>query len=261
MEDKLVSIAMATYNGEKFLREQLDSIYNQTYKNIEVVVCDDCSTDKTVEILEEYRQKYGLIYYINEKNLYCIKNFEKAISLCKGDFIALSDQDDVWLTEKIEILLEEIPDYSLIYSDVKYIDENGNILIESERELFKPEKKSIIRSFKNIPFSDSEYKICYTKGCTMLFKKEVVQKAIPIPAFERQHDWWINIVALRLNGIKYYSEPLILYRKHSNNLSSNPRSIFYNKYFNKIRLFLQPVYRIIKSVQRQHKLKELGLEV
>ena len=69
MQNKLVSIAMATYNGEKYLKEQLDSIYNQTYKNIEVIVCDDCSSDKTVEILDEYKEKYGLKYYINEKNL------------------------------------------------------------------------------------------------------------------------------------------------------------------------------------------------
>jgi len=261
MEDKLVSIAMATYNGEKYLREQLDSIYNQTYKNIEVIVCDDCSADTTIKILEDYKQKYGLIYYINKKNLGHVKNFEKAISLCKGDFIALSDQDDIWLPEKIEILLHEIQVYSLIYSDVKYIDANDNVFVESEREILQLEKKILIRSFKDVSFFDSEYKIGYTKGCTMLFKREVAKKAIPIPDFERQHDWWINIVALRLNGIKYYSKPLMLYRKHSDNLSSNPKSIFYKKYFNNIRLFLQPVYRIIKSVQRLYKLKDFGFKI
>ena len=75
MQNKLVSIAMATYNGEKYLKEQLDSIYAQTYKDIEVIVCDDCSSDKTVEILDEYKEKYGLKYYINEKNL----GFKKSI--------------------------------------------------------------------------------------------------------------------------------------------------------------------------------------
>lgn len=77
MQNKLVSIAMATYNGEKYLKEQLDSIYNQTYKNIEVIVCDDCSSDKTVEILDEYKEKYGLKYYINEKNLGFKKTLKK----------------------------------------------------------------------------------------------------------------------------------------------------------------------------------------
>ena len=101
MQNKLVSIAMATYNGEKYLKEQLDSIYAQTYKDIEVIVCDDCSSDKTVEILDEYKEKYGLKYYINEKNLGFKKNFEKAISLCSGDFIALADQDDIWIENKI----------------------------------------------------------------------------------------------------------------------------------------------------------------
>lgn len=80
----MISIALAAYNGEKFLRKQLDSIYAQTYKDIEVVACDDCSLDGTVSILKEYENKYGLRLYCNEKNLGYIKNFEKVISLCKG---------------------------------------------------------------------------------------------------------------------------------------------------------------------------------
>ena len=94
----LISIAIATYNGEKYLEEQLDSIYAQTYKNIEVIVTDDCSSDKTVEILKKYYKSHGLKYVINETNLGFVKNFEKAISLCRGDYIALSDQDDIWLS-------------------------------------------------------------------------------------------------------------------------------------------------------------------
>src|SRR5574344_2136916 len=98
----MISLALPTYNGEKYLREQLDSIFNQTMVPEEIVVVDDRSTDSTIQILEEYKQKYGLKYYINEQNLGYNKNFEKAITLCQGDYIALCDQDDVWLPEKIE---------------------------------------------------------------------------------------------------------------------------------------------------------------
>ena len=130
-QNKLVSIAMATYNGEKYLRKQLESIYNQTYKNIEFIVCDDRSSDKTVKILQEYQNKYGLKFFINEQNLGFVKNFEKAASLCTGEYIAFADQDDVWLPDKIEILLSEIGNNSLICSDAKLIDENNNQVAES----------------------------------------------------------------------------------------------------------------------------------
>ena len=101
MSDR-ISIAMATFNGEKYLREQLDSIYSQTLLPYEIVAADDCSTDRTTEILEEYRIKKGLKYLVNEHNIGVVKNFEKAISLCQGDYVALSDQDDIWFPEKLE---------------------------------------------------------------------------------------------------------------------------------------------------------------
>ena len=93
----MISIAMATYNGEKFLRYMLDSILSQTYQDIELIICDDNSSDSTCLILKEYEKNNSRIkLYFNESNLGFIKNFEKAISLCSGDYIALSDQDDIW---------------------------------------------------------------------------------------------------------------------------------------------------------------------
>ena len=103
MSDK-ISIAMATCNGGKYLREQLDSIYAQTRVPDEVVVSDDCSGDDTVRILEEYRRSHGLRYSVNETRLGVNGNFGNAIRNCTGDFIALSDQDDVWLESKVEKL-------------------------------------------------------------------------------------------------------------------------------------------------------------
>ena len=125
MEKKTVSIAMATYNGGNFLVEQLESIYSQTYKNFEVIVVDDASKDHTISILEEYKDKYNLKYFVNEKNLGVTKTFEKAILYCKGEYIVLSDQDDIWKKNKLEILLKKIGTSSLIYSNAEIIDENG----------------------------------------------------------------------------------------------------------------------------------------
>ena len=210
--DKLVSIAMATYNGEKYLKEQLDSIFSQTYKNIEVIVCDDCSNDMTKDILEEYKQKFDLQYHINKSNLGFLKNFEKVSQLCKGDYIAFSDQDDIWLPEKIETLLNEIGENSLICSDAQLIDENNNLISNSFKKntnLFVP-KENI---FECLVFSN------FITGCTCLIKKEFLHSCLPIPETFKFHDWWMGIIAVNNGGLKYLDKQLIQYRQHSNNVA------------------------------------------
>ena len=120
MKVPLISIALCTYNGEKYLREQLDTLVDQTYKNLEIIIVDDCSTDSTMQILEEYAEQYiNIKVYQNKKNLGYIKNFEKALSLCLGEYIAMSDQDDSWALNKIEYLVGLIKDNQLIYEDIQ----------------------------------------------------------------------------------------------------------------------------------------------
>lgn len=125
----LDSIALTTYNGEKYLYRQMDFILNRTYKNIEVIITDDSSTDNTLEITDNFRSILYIKLFVNNSNLGVIKNFEKAISQCKGDYIALSVQDDIWLPDKIEKLLNEIDNYVLIYSDAENIDELGKKIL------------------------------------------------------------------------------------------------------------------------------------
>lgn len=206
----LISIAMATYNGEKYLREQLESIYAQTYKNIEVVVTDDGSSDKTVEILEEYAKSHGLRYYINETNLGFVKNFEKAVNLCKGDYIGLSDQDDIWLPHKLSTLMENIGDNLLICSDAKLIDENNNMIADSQFE-YSNKSKNILLTFKKLAIRN------YVQGCTILMRKELVQYAHPFPLGIKSHDHWYGLIAATHDRIIFCKEALIMYRQHANN--------------------------------------------
>jgi len=260
MQNKLVSIAMATYNGEKFLCEQLDSIYNQTYKNIEVVVCDDCSTDKTAEILEKYRQKYGLKYYINEKNLGYVKNFEKATSLCSGEFIAFSDQDDIWLPEKIEMLVNEIGDYSLVHTDSELINSNSLSLDDTRnKRLFRENDSEPAINFGSINKKVS------IQGCTCLFKREILKKVFPFKK-NKAHDVWVGIIALKMNGIKYIDESLVKYRLHGNNVCGiNPECEYLKciKFFKKNFPFLYSkaryLYRLVNHLDIQFELKQRGL--
>ena len=116
MAAELVSIALCTYNGEAYLKEQLDSLIDQTYPNCEIIIVDDCSKDGTVDILKQYANEYPQIkLYINSENLGYTKNFEKAINLCNGEYIALCDQDDIWDKNKISIMIHRIGDNILIY--------------------------------------------------------------------------------------------------------------------------------------------------
>lgn len=228
-ENELISIAMTTYNGEKYLREQLDSIFNQTYKNIEVIVTDDCSTDTTVRILEEYSKKYNLKYYINEENLGFIKNFEKAISLCNGEYIALSDQDDIWLPEKIQTLYDEIEDNLLIASNARLINENNVLIKESYRDYNYTLHSR--KDFKHIMLFTN----CI-QGSTAFFRKDLIKKAMPFPD-NVFHDWWLGYCAANEDRLKYINKSLIDYRIHRYNTSElqfksvlkKTAALFFNK--------------------------------
>lgn len=227
----LVSIAIATYNGEQFLREQLDSILTQTYQNLEIIICDDQSTDSTHQILQEYSlQDSRIKVFLNNKNLGLVKNFEKAISLCSGEYIALADQDDIWEKEKITSLLQEIGLASIIHSDASLINAEGEVFACS----YSYYSKKIL--YKNI-FS---YILGNNvTGCTMLFSHKLLQYALPFPEHIFVHDWWLALCAYKHGGIAYCNKPLIQYRQHGRNQigaadttrvhSSNAREKAYKK--------------------------------
>lgn len=202
-EQPLVSIALATYNGQNYLKEQLESIYSQSYKNIEVVAVDDCSSDETLTILQEYAEKKGFRFYQNENNLGYVKNFERAISLCKGDYIALSDQDDIWLENKIEKLLENIGTNLLIHSDLSLIDTNGKMIVKN----WKGDLKTHL-CLEDFLFSNK------VTGCSVLFHKELLSESLPFPDVA-YHDWYLAVCAAKENKITYLNEALILYRQHT----------------------------------------------
>ena len=247
--EPLISIAMATYNGEKYLREQLESIYAQTYKNIEVVVTDDGSTDKTVEILEEYANSHGLRYYINEINLGFVKNFEKAVDLCRGDYIALSDQDDIWLPYKLSTLMENIGDNILACSDLALINENGQTLEESFFESTNRSKNEKFTFYK-LMFRN------YIWGCTILMKKDLLKKAHPIPINAESHDQWYGLVASAVGSIYLHKKSLILYRQHDKN-KFGAKKFFKISIFKKLFLSMNKEYYKKRIYEGQQKAKVL----
>ncbi|PSB59236.1 glycosyltransferase family 2 protein [Chamaesiphon polymorphus] len=243
-EDPLISIAIATYNGEAFLREQLDSIYSQTYKNIEIIVTDDCSVDSTPQILEEYCQKYGLRYYLNECNLGFLKNFEQAISLCNGEYIALCDQDDVWIDRKIELELS-----SLLQVESS-VGKNMPVLVFSDLQIVNSEMKTISDLFYNPPNFDpnkTDYNHLLVQnvvvGCTVLFNRSLKNIALPIPIDAMYHDHWLAIVASIFGKIRFLDLKTVHYRQHLENCigaGNRESSYLWDTLKRVIKLFLLP---------------------
>ncbi len=203
-----VSIAMATYNGEKYIEEQLQSLINQTYSPIEIIIVDDGSTDNTVEIVKGYQYTYPFILlHINEKNSGVSKTFEKAISLCTGTFIALCDQDDIWELHKIKTLVNAIGEFDAVYSNSLLVDATGKSLGKEFTSIMNMQTYT-----SGTPFLLSNS----VPGHTILMKRDFVLGILPFPD-NMLFDLWIGFNAGGNNGIKYVNETLVKYRQHETN--------------------------------------------
>jgi len=206
--DPLVSIALCTYNGERYIKEQIDTILAQTYQNFELIIVDDLSTDNTPAILNTYCQDSKVKVYYNSSNLGVIKNFEKAISLCKGAYISLSDQDDIWNINKLEVMLSKIGDNILLYHDSLVISELKELNFRmSDRLNFVRGKSALGLVFRN----------CIA-GHAMVFKAELIPFLTSTP--ERiPHDHWIAYIAATVGKIDYIQDVLMQYRQHQSNVT------------------------------------------
>jgi glycosyltransferase involved in cell wall biosynthesis len=215
-----ISVAMCTYNGEHYISEQLDSILNQTLKVDEIVVCDDQSTDKTIEILENYSTLYPSIIkiYRNEVNLRSVKNFEKAISLCSGDIILLSDQDDYWVTNKVEEYLK----FFTLNKSIDVIASNGYCVDNTSKIIEKYTIWDMPQLLKenNITFHYNHlitHVGNFVTGASIGFRKVIVPKILPFPILKGfHHDEWIAIIATRTNSFEMLNEKYFFYRIHDN---------------------------------------------
>ncbi|WP_316569216.1 glycosyltransferase family 2 protein [Neobacillus sp. YIM B06451] len=221
--DKLftISIALVTYNGGKFLEDQLKSILNQSRLPNEVVICDDRSSDGTIQILEKFAKTapFDVRIFINEKNLGSTKNFEKCINLCHGDLIFLSDQDDYWLEGKLQRIEQEFlrnPYLKLVFTNGNVVDKELGLLGYTLFESLGFDKRKMKKINQNKEFDVLMSRDVIT-GCTMAFKKN----ALKVNRFPEGwiHDAWIGLViaAIYPGSIKYLNDPLIYYRQHGSN--------------------------------------------
>jgi glycosyltransferase involved in cell wall biosynthesis len=245
------SVALCTYNGERYIEQQIDSILNQTVKVDEIVICDDGSTDKTIQILEEYSKIVPHIrVFKNEVTLGSVRNFEKAILHCVGEYIFLSDQDDVWVGNKVEsylVYFKNNPNVNVIASNGYGIDEiNNKISLPSvwdipemlERNNLEYDYFTLITQYKNI-----------ATGASMCLKKSFVSEVVPFPVITGyQHDEWMATIASYKGSFAYLKEKYFYYRIHS---SQQVGGVFFTKGDDK---FFQ-VVQLYKLVNKKFMLK------
>ena len=212
-----VDILLATYNGEKYIKEQVESILNQTYENIQIIISDDCSTDKTRQVLKEYENNEKIKIFYQEKNLGYVKNFEFLLKQVESNLYMLSDQDDVWKKEKVEKSVEKIESekLDLVFGDLEVVDENLNTLYKSYNRYMH-----LIHKIKKY---QKDYRLQYLyncmTGCTIISRKNWIDKVLPFPTNSKYviHDYWIGLI-IALNGkVGYLDTPYILYRQHGTN--------------------------------------------
>ena len=211
-----VDILLATYNGEEYLREQIDSILNQTHTEFRLLISDDGSKDSTRKILEEYKNKDSRVeVFMQEKNLGVVKNFEFLLGKVEAKYYMFSDQDDIWKENKIEKSLNKIEEgFDLVYSDLEVVDENLNVTYNSYWKL-----KGIYNKIKKYNNFESLYLNNFVTGCTIISRKDLIKDVLPLPNTSKYvlHDYWISLIISQNGKISYVEEPLIKYRQHKNN--------------------------------------------
>ncbi len=215
-----ITILLATYNGGKFLFQQLDSILKQTNQNWKLLIHDDNSTDNTVDIIRQYQKQYpSKIQFIDDDVSFgnASTNFSFLLEHVDTEYIMLCDQDDVWVANKIELTLQKMQDMEKHY-------QNTPILIHTDLTVVDEELKVISKSYWDYqhldPSKDSLNRLLVQNtitGCTVMINRELANMALPIPNNVIMHDWWLGLVAATFGKIIYIDMPMVFYRQHSKN--------------------------------------------
>ncbi len=215
--NKRIDILMATYNGEKYVEEQVKSILNQSYKNINLIISDDGSNDRTREILKKLaNQDERIKLHFQELNIGVISNFEFLMNQVTSEIFMFSDQDDIWKEFKVEHSLKKLleDNAELIHTDLEVVDQDLNLIAESFWKL-KGFYNKIIK-YNNF---DALYLNNFITGCTMMMKSKWINACLPLPKNSKYmlHDYWISLVVSQRGKISYLNEATIKYRQHGDN--------------------------------------------
>lgn len=234
----MISVCMATYNGEKYIKEQLDSILSQLGEKDEIIISDDGSFDRTIEIIESYQDSRIKIFRNSFRNL--TLNFEFALKQANGSYVFLSDQDDVWLPNKVEVSLSHLIKSDVIVSNCLVVNQDLQVINKSFFNLNNSKKGLFSNLIKNSYL-----------GCCLAFRREILFKALPFPENIPMHDIWLGFISELFYEVKFIEEPLMLYRRHGANESptgeNSPFSLYTKILFR---------YNIVKNIPKLYLKKQ-----
>lgn len=241
---KTVSVCMATYNGERFLREQVESILSQMQQNDEFVIVDDASNDGTIDFLNSIGDPRIRVYR-NELNIGHVKSFSKVMGLAKGRYILMADQDDIWIEGRLSVIKEALMSGSaLVSTNSEFIDSDGNYIIPLHPDLVEADSEryftNIIRIFTGKAYYD---------GCTMGMKKDLLRLVLPIPDYVESHDLWIAMAANTIRSNRHLSVYTLRRRVHGNNASVVSRSL-YMKLMSRVIFFISWLHISLRLITR-----------
>jgi glycosyltransferase involved in cell wall biosynthesis len=248
-ENSRVNILLSTYNGEKYLKELMESIKNQTYQNWQLVIRDDGSTDRTIDFIQKFKNQFpNKIAYIDDQyiNLGPSRSFSKLMEYSNANYIMFCDQDDIWLNNKIELTIEK-----MLLLEKQY--PNKPLLVHTDLTVVDKDLQVISKSFWNYqrlnPSCQNLNRLLVQNvvtGCTLMINKPLMELAHPIPDKAIMHDWWIALVASIYFGIHYINVPTILYRQHDgNNIGAKRYSL--NYFLTRYGKVNESIKRIIKQ--------------
>lgn len=236
----MISVCMASYNGEKYIGKQIESILSQLSDNDELIVSDDGSIDQTLQIISHFNDKRIKIL---KNNSHCYtKNFENALNHAKGEYIFLSDQDDIWRYDKVKVAVEYLQKYDFIISNARIVDSESRVMHKSRNDML-PVKNGFINNLIKTRYL----------GCCMVFKKQVRDSVIPFPSNRNlcSHDAWIAMVSELMFKTRVCEECLIDYRRHESNVSNGSVGVT-NSLWRMIKI---RVYLLIEVLKRGMQLK------
>ncbi len=250
-----IDILLATYNGGRFVEDQIRSVLEQTYPQWRLIIRDDGSTDNTLSIIHRYKQIYSdkiTVVEDDHANLGACRNFGKLLEYSTADYTMFCDQDDVWLPRKIELTLEKMRSLEerhgsntplLVYTDMHVVDENLSVTAESfwKNQAFNPE---IGKSLGRFMVSN------VATGCTVMMNRKLRDLAVPIPREAMMHDWWVGLLSAALGKNDYVREPTMLYRQHVGNAVGAKWDARVQTILQKLRDFSH-----LKRVSRTHLIK------
>jgi glycosyltransferase involved in cell wall biosynthesis len=251
MSNNRVSVALAVYNGEKFLPQLLASLQKQTQHPAELVIVDDCSTDKSLDIINSLSFSFPKKVFVNEKNLGIMATFKKLAVLCEENYIAFCDQDDIWLPQKIERSLSAIKKIddnnpAIVFNDLSVIDEEGMLIHQSFWKLRSTNPKNF--SLLDILFGN------IVTGCASIINRAMANELTKMPLSVMMYDHWMALIGYSFGKYSFVDEPLILYRAHGTNVTDKHKASFFVNFRNELKN--RPAY-LHKNIQQAIEFKKL----